>query len=262
MKSKILNKLLAIATSTALLATSFSIVPTNTISAADTPSAVSRVSVHDPSIVKANDTYYVFGSHLADAKSADLMKWSQMHTDYSWNNSWTTNTIYGDILNNLSESFEWAGYNDGDCSNGGLSVWAPDIYYNKDYVWKDGSKGAYMAYYSATSTWRRSCIGYAVSKNIEGPYEYVDTIIYSGFTKNGATDGNSTRNTKWDNDYLNLTELIENGTIEGVSDKWFSGNNWNANYGPNAIDATIFDAEDGKLYITYGSWSGGILSSN
>jgi len=259
MRLKFFNKLLAIATSTALLATSFSTVPANTVSAADTPGTVTRVSVHDPSIVKANDTYYVFGSHLADAKSTDLMKWTQMHRDWSGTRNWQTSSIYGDILNNLAESFEWAGYDDGDCSNGGLSVWAPDIYYNKDYVWEDGSTGAYMAYYSATSTWRRSCIGYAVSKNVEGPYEYVDTIIYSGFTKNGATDGNSTRNTKWDNDYLNLSELIENGTIEGISDKWFSGNNWNANYGPNAIDATIFDDKDGKLYITYGSWSGGIF---
>ena len=27
----------------------------------------------------------------------------------------------------------------------------------------------------------RSLIGLAVSKNIEGPYEYVDTVIYNGF---------------------------------------------------------------------------------
>ena len=65
-----------------------------------------------------------------------------------------------------------------------------------------------MIYYSASSTWRRSCIGYAVCKNIEGPYQYVDTLIYTGFTKTGATDGDSTRNTRWDNDYLNLSRLI------------------------------------------------------
>ena len=27
-------------------------------------------------------------------------------------------------------------------------------------------------------------IGYGVSKKVDGPYEYVDTLIYSGFTKN------------------------------------------------------------------------------
>ena len=260
MKTKFFNKLLAVATSTALLATSFTTVPAANVSAATVPGTVTpRVSVHDPSIIKADGTYYVFGSHLADAKSTDLMKWTQMHTDYGWNRSWKTNSIYGDILTNLAESFKWAGYNDGDCSNDGLAVWAPDIYYNKDYVWTDGSKGAYMAYYSASSTWRRSCIGYAVSKTVEGPYKYVDTIIYSGFTKDGATDGNSTRNTKWDNDYLNIKELINKGTIEGISDNWFKGNGWNSDYAPNAIDPTLFESKDGKLYMTYGSWSGGLF---
>ena len=261
MKSKFLNKLLAIATSSALLVTSFATFPTITSEAASSPGTVTpRVSVHDPSIIKTNGTYYVFGSHLADAKSTNLMKWTQMHTDYGWNRNWKTNSIYGNILTNLAESFKWAGYNDGDCSNGGLSVWAPDIYYNKDYVWSDGSKGAYMAYYSASSTWRRSCIGYGVSKTVEGPYEYVDTIIYSGFTKTGEVDGNSTRNTKWDNDYLHLKELINNGSISGISDKWFDSNGgWNANYAPNAIDPTLFDGADGKLYMVYGSWSGGLF---
>lgn len=168
-----------------------------------------RVSVHDPSIVKSNDgTYYVFGSHLANAKSTDLINWTQMTGDYG-SYDWKTKSIYGDIINNLSESFAWAGYDDGDCAGGNLAVWAPDVIWNADYKWENGTKGAWMIYYSASSTWRRSCIGYAVSKNIEGPYKYVDTVIYSGFTKTGATDGNSTRNTMWDNDYLNLKELIE-----------------------------------------------------
>ncbi|WP_228275849.1 hypothetical protein [Gracilibacillus oryzae] len=35
-----------------------------------------RASVHDPSIIKAKDgSYYVFGSHIAVAKSNDLSNW-------------------------------------------------------------------------------------------------------------------------------------------------------------------------------------------
>ena len=39
-----------------------------------------RVSVHDPSIVwePTSQTYYVFGSHEAWAKSTDLMNWSNV----------------------------------------------------------------------------------------------------------------------------------------------------------------------------------------
>ena len=32
-----------------------------------------NASVHDPSVIKTDGTYYVFGSHLASAKSKDLM---------------------------------------------------------------------------------------------------------------------------------------------------------------------------------------------
>ena len=145
----------------------------------------SRVTVHDPSIIKADGMYYVFGSHMADAKSTNLIDWKQINTD--WNaretsDAWKQDSIYGDVLKNYAKSFEWAGYDDGDCSNGGLAIWAPDVIYNPYYKWSDGTTGAYMLYYCASSTWRRSCIGYAVAKTVEGPYSYVDTVIYSGFS--------------------------------------------------------------------------------
>ncbi len=231
--------------------------------------APSRVSVHDPSIVKADGTYYLFGTHMADAKSQDLIQWTQINLD--WNarggDSWKQDSVYGDVLENLAESFAWAGYDDGDCIGGGLGVWAPDVLYNPYYAWEDGAKGAYMLYYSASSTWRRSCIGYAVSKHVEGPYQHVDTVVYSGFTKHGKPDkgiasdkSDSARNTKWDNDYLNLSELIAAGELSGISENWFSANgDWNHNYAPNAIDPTVFFGKDGRLYMVYGSWSGGLF---
>ena len=59
-------------------------------------SQVSRVSVHDPSIIKADGTYYLFGTHLADAKSSDLINWTQMNPD--WNarggGSWKQDCIW------------------------------------------------------------------------------------------------------------------------------------------------------------------------
>lgn len=217
-----------------------------------------RVSVHDPSVVEAkNGEYYIFGSHLAGAKSKDMIQWKSLGSDYD---NVTSNWLYGNLRDNLKESFLWAGYDDGDCSGGKYAVWAPDVIWNPYYKNEDGSKGAYMIYYSASSTWRRSCIGYGVSKEIEGPYTYVDTVVYSGFTKDGRTDGNSSRNTRWDNDYLNLKELVDSGVLkDGISSQWFNGNEWNHHYGPNAIDPTLFFDQSGKkLYMVYGSWSGGI----
>jgi len=161
-----------------------------------------NVSVHDPSIVKDGDTYYIFGSHIEAAKSKDLMNWEKFTNGYTTPN----NKLYGDLSKNLAGSFKWAGENDAD-SKGGFAVWAPDVFWNKDYINEDGTKGAYMIYYSVSSTYIRSAIGYAVSKHIEGPYKYVDTIVYSGFTKEEAYDANSKINKKWTN--TNIPKLID-----------------------------------------------------
>lgn len=38
------------------------------------------VSVHDPAVVKGEDgAYYIFGSHLAVAKTEDLMNWEYIN---------------------------------------------------------------------------------------------------------------------------------------------------------------------------------------
>ena len=221
--------------------------------------AISRASVHDPSIIREGDTYYVFGSHLAAAKSEDLVNWEQLCKDYE---NPTDNAIYGNLTENFAETFEWAGFNDGDCT-GGYAIWAPDVHWDAGYVWEDGSKGAYLLYYSASSSWKRSCIGLAVSKTIEGPYAYVDTMIYSGFSKESGVDENSKIDTRWDNDYLNLTELLElgsaNGGIDEISEEWFGSDGlYNYKYAPNAIDLTAVEDKDGNLYLVYGSWSGGL----
>ncbi len=222
---------------------------------------VNHVIIHDPSVFRSEDgEYYILGSHIASAKSADLISWKQLSYDYS---SKTNAPFYGDLQETFAVPFEWAGYDDGDCK-GGYAIWAPDIIWNPYYEWEDQDTGAYMIYVCTSSTWRRSCICYLVSKEVEGSYAYGDTIVYSGFTLTGETDGNSTRDTKWDNAYLNLAELValgsENGGIDEVSDNWFDAHGgWNNYYAPNAIDPTVFfDADGERMYMVYGSWSGGI----
>lgn len=215
-------------------------------------SSKNRVSVHDPSIVKDGDTYYVFGSHIDAAKSTDLQNWDK------FTNGYTTpgNVIFGDLSENLAGSFEWAGENDSD-SKGGFSVWAPTVLWNENYVNDNGEKGAYMMYYCTSSTYKRSAIGYAVSQNIEGPYTYVDTIIYSGFTSVDAQDSNSTKNTNYVNTHID--ELIEEGVLEGTNSSWFNADgSYNTVYAPNAIDPELFYDTTGQLWMTYGSWSGGV----
>lgn len=190
----------------------------------------------------------------------DCQKWNLVKAE---NNSGSKAASKGEPLETaLASSFLWAGYNDQDCS-GSYAVWAPDVVYNPEYIWNDGSKGAYMMYYSTSSTYIRSCIGYAVSKSANGPFSYVDTVIYSGFTKgNNPVTTKSSLGTKTVDTFYgntNIPSLIEKGKVGSVRSGWFnSKGNYNNSLFPNAIDPTVLMDAGGRMWMTYGSWSGGI----
>ena len=219
-------------------------------------SALDRVSVHDPSIVKDPKTgeYYVYGSHVDAGKSNNLQDW------YCFTNGYTTpnNVEFGDMSANLKKAFDWSGENLEDCV-GGFAVWAPDVIWNPDYLNPDGSKGAYMMYFCTSSTYIRSVIGYAVSQNIEGPFQFVDTLIYTGFTANDQYVTSSTKNVNKKYTSTNIDELIASGEVT-YNQNWFNGNNYNNQLFPNAIDPNIYYDTDGRMYMVYGSWSGGIFT--
>ncbi len=252
MKQKKLTAILAAMT----LALSASAAAMPAVSAADYTANKARVSVHDPSVFKDENTgtYYVFGSHIDAAKSSDLQNWRSFTNGYAT----TNNVLFGNLSQSLKKPFAWAGENLEDCA-GGFSVWAPDVIWNPDYINTDGSKGAYLMYFCTSSTYIRSVIGFAVSKNVEGPYTCVDTLIYSGFTKNDQYVTSSTKNVNKKYTSTNIPELISSGQVT-MNNSWFSGNNFNNQLFPNAIDPTIYYGTDGRMYMCYGSWSGGIFS--
>lgn len=213
-----------------------------------------RVSVHDPSIIKDNGTYYVFGSHIEAAKTTDLQNWRRFSNGYA-----TTNNVeFGNLSQNLKKAFAWSGEDLEDCA-GGFAVWAPDVVWDADYINSDGSKGAYLMYFCTSSTYMRSVIAYAAAKNIEGPYTFVDTLIYSGFTNNDAYVKSATKNVNKKYTSTNIDELISAGQVS-FNNNWFRNNDFNNQLFPNAIDPTIYYDTNGKMYMCYGSWSGGIFT--
>ena len=241
-----LKKLLAAALSGLMIMSAQAVIPSSAANA--------RVSVHDPSIIKDNGTYYVFGSHIEAAKSADLMNWRRFSNGYATNN----NVEFGNLSQNLKKAFAWAGEDLEDCESG-FAVWAPDVVWDADYINSDGSKGAYLMYFCTSSTYMRSVIAYAASKNIEGPYTFVDTLIYSGFTNNDAYVKSSTKNVNKKYTSTNIDELIAAGQVS-FNNSLFRNNDFNNQLFPNAIDPTIYFDTDGKMYMCYGSWSGGIFT--
>ena len=218
--------------------------------------AKNRVSVHDPSVFKdpATGTYYVFGSHIDAAKTNDLQNWTLFTNGYKT----PDNAEFGNLSENLKKAFEWCGEDLEDCI-GGYAIWAPDVIYNPDYINADGSKGAYMMYFCASSTYIRSVICFATSKNAEGPYTFGDTLIYSGFTENDSFATSQTKNVNRKYTSTNIDELIADGQVT-FNTAWFNKSNFNNQLFPNAIDPTIYYDTNGKMYMCYGSWSGGIFT--
>ncbi len=201
----------------------------------ETASLTAGVSVHDPSVIQEGDTYYIFGSHMATGKTNNLRNWEWVDNGYRAQNS-----VYDNIFKEGLGIFDYAGSGDSiiPTDDGGYHVWAPDVVYNE-------ANEMYYMYISISSTWNASNICYATSENIEGPYVYQGPLIYSGFTKDNIQYTDVL-------DYVDEEYAIETYTNGG-------GREYNFSQFPNAIDPTVFYDEDGRLWMVYGSWSGGMF---
>ena len=86
--------------------------------------------MHDPSVIKTGDTYYVFGSHLAAAKSKDLMSWDMVASGVA-----TGNPLIPNVTEELRETLEWAQSD---------TLWAADVIQLADgkfYMYYNACKG-------------------------------------------------------------------------------------------------------------------------
>ncbi|MGN0298675.1 MAG: glycoside hydrolase family 43 protein [Lachnospiraceae bacterium] len=187
------------------------------------------VSVHDPSIIQADGNYYIFGSHMSSAVSTDMRTWKYVGVGNGYNSN---NTVYGDLFETDSEVFAWAGDNDGD-----YSVWAPHVIYNK-------TMEKYVMYYCTSSTYIKSSLCFGIADSIEGPYTWQSTLLYSGFTS----------------DDIDQTDVLDYVTEEYAAANYLDAKGeYNNMAAPNCIDPTLFYDENDKLWMVYGSWSGGIF---
>ena len=193
---------------------------------------LNRVSVHDPSIVwePVSQTYYIFGSHRASAKTTDMMNWT------AFTAPWATATS-SDATNSaaLAEAVKWSKRGSTSYSVDG-NMWAPDVIWNK-------AMNKWCMYLSVNGDNWYSSIVLLTSDNIEGPYLYQGPVVMSGFHT-----GTSYKDT-------DLEKAI--GTQASLPSRYAVGNKWGNRY-PNCIDPCVFYDENGKLWMSYGSWSGGI----
>ena len=191
------------------------------------PGWVRTASVHDPSIFKDRDgTYYIVGTHLASARSDNLISWRQTDTLRKAIDAPTAEQIRAYNADATVKS--WFDY-----------LWAPDIIYNR-------KMRKYCLYLSANGDHWQSNIVLLTGDRVTGPFTYAGTVVYGGFTPANWQETDVAR-------VLHVTELPERYVRFGVANR-----QWGPMF-PNCIDPCVFEDADGKLWMSYGSWSGGIF---
>src|SRR4051812_35833415 len=129
-----------------------------------------NASLHDPSVIKVGADYYVFGSHLAAAKSSDLMNWTMVADGVT-----NTNPLFTNVLTALQQTFQWSQGND---------LWAPDVVRLAD--------GKFYFYYdSCRGDSPLSALGVAVADSVTGPYTNKQIFLrsgMSGLSEDGVTN--------------------------------------------------------------------------
>lgn len=189
------------------------------------------VSVHDPSVVKdeKTGTYYIFGSHMAWAKSTDLCNWTTF-----------TNNINTDYKTLFAKEAEWSarGTKAGSTYDVSGNLWAPDVIWNEEM-------GKWCMYMSVNGDNWYTSIVLLTADSLGGNWTYVGPVVYSGFTSAGEAA---------------LTDYSKAaGTFDDAAKtRYLQNRNGNRTYSMNAIDPCVLYDDDGNLWMTYGSWFGGI----
>ena len=173
-----------------------------------------RVSVHDPSVAYDNGTYYIFGSHMAWAKSTYLRNWENFQMNI--------NSEYTDLFGKEWEEYCKTATNPN--LNGNL--WAPDVVYNPNM-------GKYCFYMSVNGDDWNSVIVLLSADSIEGPYEYVGPVVFSGFN----TDSHDVKGTDV---YQVLGEDANLTRYQNIK-----------NTKLNAIDPCVLFDKDGSLSMLF-----------
>ncbi len=242
-------------------------IETSELSTLYTTSSPATISIHDPSVLNRGGNYYIWGSHRGMATSSDLVTYSGYTASSSTftqlseqGASSGTSCTYADafnyqqvtqVKNYLGETVDFpnlnvvdytARYDEDPSTHLDGNMWAPDIIYNT-------SMKKWCLYFSINGDNWASVIVLLTASNYYGPYTYQGPIIMGGF--NGQTySGVSAPGV----DETDLAIATGETTLPSRYKQSSYGTYW-----PNAIDPCVFYDEDGELWMTYGSWSGGIF---
>lgn len=234
-----------------------------------------RVVCHDPSIVidnitnPASPTYYIYGSHLGRGKTTaaeNYQEWTVFKAGEE--NATATNSLFCNLSGTLVNyadayathavtsvkdhagktvtfgNFDAHGWQKKGSTVKGMQ-WAPDVIYNK-------TMKKWCMYMSLNGdNWASSIVCFT-SDNVEGPWKYQGPVVFSGFLGKYAHNGYAAADDWKNTDFSIATGETSLPERYNVGDKW--GSFW-----PNCIDPCVFYDDQDNLWMSYGSWSGGIF---
>lgn len=180
-----------------------------------------RIQIHDPAITVADGEFFIYGTGRQFARSTDLVHWKMF-----------TNNLNTGLNKALGQAWEeWSRQETN--SDLARNTWAPDVIFNP-------TMGKYCMYMSINGDHYQSMIVLLTSDSPDGDWEYVGPVIYSGFSAENVAR----------TDVPKVLEDVSQSALEryqSLTDTRI-----------NAIDASLSFDEEGTLWMTFGSWFGGI----
>lgn len=234
--------------------------------------SVKPYGIHDPSVVfdPKSGQFYVYGSHYAGAKTTNFRSWTGISNYYSGGINY--NDAYKAFLSNpertvkrcLPGSTTEEEVKFPSCDAGAFASiystagktewvrgdqWAPDIVYNP--VMK---KWCY--YLSINGDNWASVIVLMTGDSPEGPFKYQGPVVFGGFSNKSYTVGTASKKVNYKDTDLEIVL----GTLSSIPGRYtsFPNNKQWGDFWPNCIDPCVFFDEEGEMWMSYGSWSGGI----
>lgn len=239
-----------------------------------TQTITGRIAVHDPSIVMdvtatTNPKYYIYGSHLGRANtyaSGNYQIWKTFKTGEE--NAGTSNSLFADVngksinfkdaysthvikkvKNSKGEEVTFGNFDANGWQFKGNTVkgmqWAPDVIYNK-------TMKKWCMYMSLNGDHWCSSIVCFTSDDLEGPWAYQGPVVFSGFQGTFAHNAYTA-----DDDWKHTDLAVATGETS-LPARYQTGDSWGS-FWPNCIDPCVFYDDDDNLWMSYGSWSGGIF---
>ena len=241
-----------------------------------TQTITGRIAVHDPSIVMdvtdstTNPKYYIYGSHLGRAKTYATGNYQIWNNTFKTGeeNTGTSNSLFADVngksinfkdaysthvikkvKNSKGEEVAFGNFDANGWQFKGNTVkgmqWAPDVIYNK-------TMKKWCMYMSLNGDHWCSSIVCFTSDDLEGPWAYQGPVVFSGF------QGTFAHNAYAAADDWKHTDLAVATGETSLPARYQTGDSWGS-FWPNCIDPCVFYDDDDNLWMSYGSWSGGIF---